>query len=670
MSAVDVITPADPSGIGIVQTSANQLDRMTVKLRFADPEGMPTTDDQGGMGEMSAPAGCTAPGSGDGAIDLAAIFTAVGLTALEGVDATIAATALSRDLTVQAILAWDIDAQHTAGVTGTIIARGHGDAAIERMPFGLELVIANYATRTGSIRWRWQTIAGVAKVQTAANFQWAPVGATSFALFTATRRWESPTSVVIRYYLNDQLLAEITSVDGDIASSVDGSTTIGARKSAGVYGSFLCGALDELAIFAFEMCAEEIAATWARIYDHQRDGLRIIHELMPPGMPISDDPASRVQMDLRTLGIGLGFASGMVENMRENLMPDQAYGDVLRRWERITREPARPGDSLDRRRARVVGHIGSRGGVSVPGVQVALAEVLDDQPLGADLQVFAFDNTIRDDFATLETERWRVDPSADWSVLANELRVQAIAGTFPWSDVYPSGSAKSALIGVEAPRTRGIPPIARVSLACSMNPIALPANAEAGVVLWNWALNSLFFFGLRNVAGAYKVGYQRYRDGAAVDGAWQVLATTALQRHWLRLRWHSGVFAGTVLEEGYDLSYSTVGDAEADYTTAAPLKWIRDVGWAGLYFRTNGATGGAADARFADFALRNELGTRPFYFYVVRDPGLGGSPDFVGADRILQRMKHGFTSACAIASRHFFTDDPGSVTDCNPTGCL
>jgi hypothetical protein len=638
-------------------------ERITTLLRFSEEAGVPPQDTAGGLDDLVVVAGASYPTKTLGPIGSAAVFVPATPIAIQAKDLISGGTLFTRDVTVQAWIAWDFDTQNTYGSNGTIIARGKGNAAADYMPYAVELRVVNVAARIGEIRWIWQDSAGTLKTQIGGQFVAPAAG--QFLLLTATRHWNSPTDVTIRYYVNDQRIIEATSVDGDIGGGTTGTTTIGTRYSGGAYGRYLAAQIDELAIAEYEMCLEEIEAGYLRVAVYQPDGYRQIKDLYQPGMPISADPASRVQTDLRTMGVGLGFADGLIENMRNNIMPDRAYGKVLQRWERTTEQPPRPNDSIDRRRARVIGQLRKRGGVSPPAVETALADLLATQ--ASQLEVIAFDNTIREAWSSIDLRRWAA--TAGWDVTGNEGRVQAAAGTYTWDQNHQNGL--SIVTGIESPRDVNPHTFNGVSIFGSVDLQTLAANGEAGFVFWDWALGSMLFFGIRNVAGSYKVGYQRFTNGVATDASFVVLATTALVKHWLRIRPpdESTMGALSSTTQNYQLSYSTASGAEADLITAPDLLWRRQFTWAGMYFRTNGATAGASDVRYGnDWALRNAKGTNPFYFYVYRDPALPGVPDILGAEAVIARMRHAFTKACVITTKSVLCDIPSSTYDCGFIG--
>lgn len=621
-----------------------------VMLRFEEDQLIPHRDEQGNLADLARLATSAMI---DGIVGKAVFFSpgdGDGLTAQDQVAGT---TLLQRDVSVQVILLWNPDDQGV-GTPGTLIVRGKGNGAAEYHSYGLELRAID--TTKGELRWLWQTTAGVLKTQIGGHFEVADGSA--FMMLTATRRWVSPTEVLLRYYAGDQLLAEVLSVDGDIGGGTTGTTSIGTRFTGGAYGVFLAGAIDELRVLDRELAPEEVAATWRRLIELQPDGVRMIRDYLPPGLPISGDPASRVQGDLRTIGQGLGFAAAQIENVRDNLMPDRAYGAPLRRWETITAQNARPSDDTDRRRARVVGHLRQHSGVSVPGVDEALEEVL--AIAGEQLEVLAFDNTIRDDFSDGDTpaELWLLEPLAQWDEIGT-LQAQAAAA----ADLRWDGSHQLAYTALLSPQSS-----VAAEIFAKLTPTTYPDNIEAGICALDRAHGHAFFLGLRRSGANYQVVRQRFENLAAIEAV-TVLATTAQVDHWFHLQQQTAPPpAGG--RASYTVKWSTTGPASG-FSSVANLDWVQDYQWAGLYLRAHVASlGGGADARIDDVQLRTPHGTRPFRWYVFRDPTLPGAPDLLGGRGIVRRMKHAHTEAEVITSKSLRCDDVTCGCDRTPMGAL
>jgi len=638
----------------------------TVALwRFDEPAGAPAYDAGGIVGPLIDDTGLDYPDK-----DGVALLILDG-TGLQGADIVSGDTLLTRDCTIQAIITIDpsgIIAANTS-TTGTIYARGKGTGAAEYVSLALQIDVINETAGLVSVRALWQTTAGVTKIQDGAHFL---VGDSDrWLLLTMTRRWVSSTEVVLRYYLGDQRIGEAISVDGDIGGGTTGTTSIGARFS-GVWDEFFGGGrIDDLKLTDYEMSQEEIEATYLRLSLFEADGYRQMRDALPRGFPISSDPTKEPLGEIRHLGASVGFVDAQTENFRRNFLPDRAYDPVLAEWEAVTKEPARPGDSLDTRRARVVAHFRRHAGSSPPGVEEVLTEILDVAD-GSQLEQLSFDNTIRDDFSAgvLQPERWLYSIPAGagaWSITSGSLKVRCAAGSaLTWDG--STRSEASALLPVDAlPSDAAIATLPAtqygVDLLAKLNPTtSFPDGSEAGIWLYDFAGGGAFFFGLRRVGAAYQIGHQRYVNGVASE-AWVVDFVSANVVHWLLLRQQPGA------TRKYTVSWSTTGPTTG-YSSVVDLAWTPGPGWMGLYHRTTAALGADSDVRFDDVAMRVRHGKRPNFWYVFRDPALGGSPDYVGAQGVVRALKQAHTHAYVITSKSLLCDDPSSVCDGGPMGGL
>jgi hypothetical protein len=377
-------------------------------LRFDEESALiRPTDELQNLDEL-VKSGASYPVIVDAATGLGRRFYSSNGDGLAAQDIDSGSTLTTRDASVQVILQWDIEATDDYGTPATIYARGLGTSAAEYLGAAIELRVVNAAIRIGELRWVWQDLSGATYYQIGGHFQ---VPADGFLMLTATRRWVSSTRVVLRYYLGDRLLAEVESSDGEIGGGTTGTTQIGTRYTGAAYDRFFDGIIDEIRVLDEELTAEEITATYRRITVDQPRGYQLVREVHDPGFPISQDPASRAQRETRLWGHALGFAAAQAENVRENILPDRAYGRVLTRWEAITKQAPRQGDDVETRRRRVVGRIRQRLGASIPGVGDALLELVDTDP--ANLEIVAFDQTIADDWDRL---RWRYDPVASSTI--------------------------------------------------------------------------------------------------------------------------------------------------------------------------------------------------------------------------------------------------------------
>lgn len=624
-----------------------------IRFRETDVNILPR-DEMGSLADLNTDAGLTLPPVVDS-------FTGKGRSfsngfALDAVDAVSGATLATRDVTVQAIMSWDLTAQNAYGQTGTIVARGKGNAAAEYVSYSLELRVVNAALGIGELRFWWQDSAGVVKTQIGGQFIAAP----GFILFSAVRRWVSPTAVEIRYYAGDRLIGEVLSTDGDIAGGTTGTFCVGTRYSAGAAGKFLVGVIDELRVLNYELTLEEIEATWDRLSRQQPRGYRAIRDLFQPGAPVTDDPSSRFQKLLRIAGQALGFAAAQVENVRKNQLSDRAYGPVLEQWERITKEAPKAGDSVERRRKRVLAHQRQRAGTSVPGVQATVAELVAQAQ--SQVEVNAFDQTITDSFTTLETQRWDPNPSADWTINANTLRVQAAAATF----TYDGGTRlwKTNLMSVGG-NGKGL------HVLTKLTPTNMPATSEAGIFFGNLVAGNFLLLGLR-FDGAWKVVGESFQ-------AWKSQGLQTLEalggppaNIWLHLQHKipygsaSGPGPGpATYTPAWSLTSQLAGyTVEADFTHPSSVQWI------GHYMRSVGAIAAGFDVKFDDTIVRTRWGERSFQWYVYRDPTLPGAPDYIAAHQAIRRLKHAHVEATVIRTKSALYDDANSGFDREPLGSI
>jgi hypothetical protein len=632
-----------------------------VRFREPDAQVLPS-DDVGNLKDLGIDTGLTLP-------PVVSAYTGFGRSfsngfALDTADVVPGATLATRDVTVRALVAWDLTGQNTYGQPGTIVARGKGNAAAEFVSYGLELRVVNLALGIGELRMWWQDSAGTIKTQVGGQF--VTPGAGAFTLLTAVRHWVSSSQVEVRYYAGDQLIGDLVSADGDIGGGTTGTFCVGTRYSAGVAGRFLVGTLDELQVLNYEVTAEETAATWDRIFRLQPRGYKAIRDLLPPHAPVSDDPGSRIQKLFRLAGHALGFAAAQGENARRNLLPDRAYGPTLEQWEGIVGEAPSPTDTVTRRRKRVVSHLGQRAGSSIPGVNATVDDLLVLTP--SQLQILAFDNTQRDDWsAGLRAERWRADPTAQWTINAGALRVQAANG----ANILFNGAARNwytCLLAVDG-TPKWLPGAPSCDAFLKVTPTTLPSGADVGLVFWDWARVNAFLLGVRNNAGTIQVVSERFLRG--VSQGVTVHATTSLTTHWLQLRQDTTALVqdatGETLQP-HSVKWSTTS-AIAGFSSAAAIPFCYCVNWIGHYARANvAAIPTALDASFDDIAVRARRGTRPFSWYVYRDPALPGAPDIGGARRAVARLAQAHTRDSVITSKSLLCNNPNSACGRGPLG--
>ncbi len=614
--------------------------------------------------DLGIDAGLVVPTIVDAAVGRGRSFVAADGSGYVAQDKVSGSTLLTRDMSIQVILRWDLAAQNAAGFVGTIYARGNATGVAEYLSAGLELRVVHAALGVGELRWIWQNSAGALKTQIGGHF--VPHG-TEFTMLTATRRWVSSSEVVLRYYLGDQLIAEVPSADGSIGGGTTGTTQIGTRYSAG-YGRFFAGVIDELRVCDYELTAEEIAGTFQRITVHQPRGYELVKELHDPGFPISDDPGSRVQRETRLWGHALGYASAQAANLRENILPDRAYGEVLEQWEGITAARPKPGDSTDARRARVVGHIRADLGASIPGIGAALRELVATSP--DNLEIIAFSPTTVDDYTApiTNTGRWHYsDFNVYWSNLAGTLHLDNLANACEFDGTHRAFiNARMAIGGGGY----------QAAMVAKLIPTTIATVSEVGFWMGDRARGNYVLFGLRNTAGTYQFVIEFFK--AFASSGVVVLGAAALTTYWMKLSMQEASasgFGGSGFRPSFTAAWSTVSEA-GPYTEvtdiASPAHWLvhatRDgLNYAGLYGRTiNSAAQILVD--WDDVKVRAPFGDRAFYFYVYRDPALPGSADLVAADAVLQGLRQAHTVGHVVSAKVALFDDPDSLMGVTPLG--
>lgn len=641
----DALVDSVPGNIGL-------LGPARMLWSFAEPDGVMPSDAIGNLDDLgvavAAPIAAIA-WTGGGRTFTRSLSHGLVAADLPGKD-----TLLQRDVTVQALVSLTLTGA-SAGPQ-TLIARGLNDGSIaERYAFGIELQASGTAGHV-DVRMFWQDGAGVIRTQTAGLYQ-HPGDGVEF-LLTVTRRWESTSKVVVRYYANEYLLGEIISVDGDISGGTTGGTSIGTRKAVGVWSNFFNGTIDNLAVFDREVSLEEIRETWRRLHVHQPAGVAMFTGLILPGLRWAADPGNYSGRRVKLAGQALGLGIAAIEELRALFLPDASPKDLIARWERLTGLSAKPRDSLDRRRSRVTSFLAREEGMSGPAVLATLDEPLDAAT--SPLALVEFTNTVTDDFTTLRTERWLIEPAASWSIVASALRVTVAGGAdVRWETQRLGRHARMALN-----REGG-----RFFVSAKLVSSTLQADAGVGLLLNNGRSGNAIWFGVYNNAGTVQLGYRKVAGN--VLGAWTPIVTPwASSPVWLRIYTPQGT--GFSAGSGsYTFGYSTTGPTTG-FVEQVIATGVTDPEWAGFgVFGTSAALVGAVTADFDDFTAYMPDGLRTFNWYVYRNPALGGDPDIVGGRLLVEKIKPAHTHATAIESMSVLCDNARyGLCDRGPMGGL
>jgi hypothetical protein len=645
-AGADRVISFDPPGaIGLV------ADAPTVLFRFDETDtAVPPKDAAGAVDDLLPFSGGIVPVVADGVCGRARVFDPTLFTGFISTDLAGASSLVTRDCTIQAILRIDAVAQNAYGQPGTVVARGIGGSLAQYCAYALEVTIVNPATFLCSMRWVWHDTAGVQKIQTGAQFTLASPG-TKFTMLTATRRWVSPTSVLLRYYIGDVLLGEVSSADGSIGGGTPGKFLVGARPQ-GAQNNHLAGTVDELMVLDREITHEEIEATWLRITRYQPLGYQLLREMHDPGFPLPTDPGSNVQRDLRLIGNSLGYAAALFEDIRQNILPQHAYGSVLEDWEEVVRSTPAPSQDIDTRRSRVLAHIRQRRGCSIPGLEDSLVGLLGGADV-SDLEFIAFDNTVRDSFATLDSLRWDITPSSAVSLVSGAASFQPGAGSFFMDGATwpPTWITMRQTVGGSGKQAH------QLSKLVWTTP---QANAEAGIYFENAITRDYLLLGLRDVGGSFRIETESFIAGVSQGVVQQAIIGANPAAIWLHLY-------QTTVDGTWQAAWSTTS-ATTGFSVSGNITHPTTAHWGGCYLRGISALGSAPRADFDDHVLRSPFGSRPFNAYVLLDRALGFTPDVAGADAVILSIRHAFTHAAFITSRAMLCDDLDSGCGMAPCG--
>lgn len=620
-----------------------------VLMHFDEPEGVNPSDSLGNLENMFTEPGIVAP-------VVVATWTGVGRRFLQASTSGLVAgdisangTMLPRDATIQVLIAPIL-----TGASGpqTIIARGINDGSTpERYAYGLE--IEEQAGNPGyfEIRWFWQDGAGTIITAPPGVFKHAGDGVE--VMLTATRRWEGSTRVVVRYYIDRRMIAELVTTDGTISGGVTGSTSIGARKAGGTWGRFLNATIDELLVTDYEMSADEIAQTFDRLTVHQPAGSAMFQGLAPPGATWFDNPSNGIGRRAKVVGQGLGLALSTVSELRSVFLPDKAPAWLVARWERLYALAAKPLDSLDVRRARVLARMAADEGYSIPALQASFATLFNLE--AEEVEILEFANEIRDSFATLEAERWSQGTIGTWDIAApGELRITVTSGTPVPVNVTPNPCHVWTPIDRDKIATFFVHAYAQGKIA---DYAGLPSGAFVGMFLHARIGSRTFWFGVFNnpATATNQLGYCELNLAGYII-AFTALATIAAGPIWLRIKVAPavGIFSGPT--DAITLSWSTIGPSTGFASATVNASPVYDL--VGFGVHTVATPGVDIVARFDDFVLWTPESLRPFAWFAYRDPALAGSYDLIGACALARKVSPAHMYAAACASKSLICGDP------------
>jgi hypothetical protein len=466
-------------------------------------------------------------------------------------------------------------------------------------------------------------------------------------LLTATRRWESTTRVVCRYYVADHLLGEVVSTDGDIGGGTTGHTSIGARKTAGTWGRFFGGVLEQLVVLDYEMCAEEIEARWRRMTVHQPQGVAGWRARQPPGAPWSRNPDAYIARLIKVWGQIGGLGAALAEEVR-NLLPDRAYGDIIERWEKLVGLSPRPLDSLDTRRSRVLAMLQRENGFSLPILRAVLAPLFDLDP--SNVELIEFTNRIVEPFDDLKPERWTLETSgvvATWTIVGGKLRlfVDGAETILPTTRLHARTSIPPAQRGAPA---NGVGTIAEIKID-SVTSWPSATNLIAGLYWYEFLSGDKLWIGITKIGADWVLAHRRL-VGGVLSALTSIATLGASPTVYVRAKRTSSPTSMVV-------EYSTTGFGTG--ITSTTITCPPNPSYAGVSASADTALmTSTLVVLFDDFTIVAPTSTRPFVWFAYRNPALPGAPDLVGARALVARYRPAHTSAAVITSKSLIGGSP------------
>ena len=548
-------------------------------------------------------------------------------------------TRLDRNVTIRAFMTYVV-ANAINGDRGTVVARGLEDGtATERRLFGLEL--ERVSATSVRIRARWEEIGGTDAVVAGVTF-FPPSG---FFHIAIVRRWIDTTTVELDYVLNDELVGSETVTEGDIGDGSGGTLSIGCAgdpASVGDYERFLPqdSVIDQVSIENDAMSVEELRQEFRRITIHQPNGGKIVRAYQPPGDTWNKNPGSRIQRLFAACGDGVGHVIALSERLRDDFLPDRAYGAALTAWEKLLGLAALPADTIQQRRDRVLGFQRRILGYQLDDVKLSLEPLFNLD--SADIDIIEYDALRTDDF---DVDDITTPPSTIWRTFQGAGTVSIAAGICTCAALagdaieYQGGESPrretgiSAQIGKEADGATLITKIDQIATS--------PTDEHVGH-FWRTANGEdAIIFGVAN-DGASKLGYQVI-TGGVVTTALTFTHTGIPDPLWLLTRYLGGGL--------YELSYSATGPLSGFVPFVTGIAGPADPKWTGFgIFATDDSLAAGVTVDFDDAKIYEPNGLRAFNWQAFRDPADPGTFDLEAAQAQLEKQKPAHTEACAVDS--------------------
>lgn len=622
------------------------------------------SDERGVFADLRPPSGVSRPAVVQGGVTgFGRLFT--GTEHIEADDSG-SALKLTRSMTLQFIVAFDLTAQDTAGVPGALLSYGFRDASpAEDLQFVVELDSVDEPTKRANIRMRWEDSSGVLESSNIGAdfiFPHTAGGTPEKLLITVVREWRTNTDVIVRYYANDLFLGKDLSTTGLIGGVAGATMIMGARGNGGGppggYENLFRGTLEAVAIFDRVMSAEEIRQISRLISIHGPAGYELLKELLPEGV-YSNDPSSFIQSELAVEGQITGLVLSKAAELVEDFLPDRAWSS-LADWESVLRLPPNPGDTLATRRNRLLSFLKANEGHTIGGVKNALVPTFD--LLASQIEILEFTEILEDGFLTGIADFWA--QFADGHTIAQAagvLTITASSGTHHRWDIVAGDHAPHLKCNIDRDELESDAAAgSEASVLIDSESLTTDDETLAGIAMYDQAGNNVIIYGIYATGGGtITLGSVKIVNG--VQAAIVSHGAAPARPFYLNIK-HTGF-----------VSYALGTAAAGDQNTVTPVTTVSGPGQPafvllGLFGLVAGGPTAADALDFDTFRLFTPLGLRVFNWYAFRDPALSGTPDIPGARKVVERIKPAHTQAAAVQTKALLCDDPDSLCDDGPLG--
>lgn len=579
---------------------------------------------------------------------------------LQGPEVVSDALRLTRDFTVRALMLYEIDAA-LDGDKGTVAARGRSGSAAERLILGAEIERVDAATLR--LRARWQEAGGAEAVLGGATF--VPEPGKYFSL-AVVRQWLDTGTVQVFYAVNDILIGTETVAAGDIGEGVGGTLTVGcAGDGLGNYERFLPAGsiIDQVSIESDAMSFEEIRQDFRRVFVHQPNGYRILRSYIPPGEAMSREPSSSIQKWIAAEGDALGFVLAQGERLREDFMPDRAYGAALEAWEKLCKLSPKPLETVAERRLAVMAALRKTLGLSPDALKTALEPLLG--LASSDIEIFEFgavraDGFATDDITTPPSKMWRTLPGNGTIAIAAGVCSLAVPAATPncqwYKDPTGAGGAPFREVCVSAVDGGPVDPYGAALVVDVDATVGVDAVDVLCGLFFRNAQGDAIFFGSMDTGSGYELASFSIVDGVRSAVTGHAAGGAGVDQIVLRFV-STGLFEVASITGGVATVYSSAV-AGPSSLVAGDNKGVR---WGGICCVSRDVASAQQDADFDDFQVFEPETERGLNFLVYRDPALPGTYNVDKAQAQLDKQEPAHTWGAVSTQRHLILGDGGRL---------